>query len=149
MQLSTRGRYAVMAMADLARREAAQPHGRPVALADIAAAQHLSPLYLEQLFGKLRRAGLLCAMRGPGGGYRLARPAHAVTIAQIVLAAEEDLRTTLCHASPGCPAATPEARCLTHDLWDALGSRIRDFLEQVTLADVIHGRLAETRVAAE
>ncbi len=145
MQLSTRGRYAVMAMADLARREA----GRPVALADIAAAQHLSPLYLEQLFAKLRRAGLLCAMRGPGGGYRLARPAHAVTIAQIVLAAEEELRTTLCHASPGCPAATPDARCLTHDLWDALGGRIRDFLEQVTLADVIHGRLAATRMAAE
>jgi Rrf2 family iron-sulfur cluster assembly transcriptional regulator len=151
MQLSTRGRYAVMAMADLARREADHPDSRPVALAEIAAAQHLSPPYLEQLFCRLRRAGLLRASRGPGGGYRLARPVASVSIADIVLAAEEDLRTTLCHAAPGCPAAAPGAPCLTHDLWDALGTCIRGFLAQVTLDDVIRGRLAPAalRVAAE
>lgn len=146
MQLSTRGRYAVMAMADLACREAGRDPGappcRPVAVAEIAGAQRLSAQYLEQLFCKLRRCGLLCAVRGPGGGYRLARPAGQVSIADIVLAAEEELRTTGCHTGgPGCPAGEPGAQCLTHDLWDALGTEIRRFLERVTLADVIEGRI--------
>ncbi|MFL5254455.1 MAG: Rrf2 family transcriptional regulator, partial [Rhodopila sp.] len=89
MQISTRGRYAVMAMVDLASREAARNRGSLVCLADIAGRQQLSLSYLEQLFSKLRRAGLVSSARGPGGGYRLARASDAIAIAEIVLAVDE------------------------------------------------------------
>ena len=148
MRLSTRGRYAVMAMVELAARQGgceaagrlANPVPRPVSLADIAGAQHLSVAYLEQLFGHLRRAGLVASARGPGGGYRLARPPEEVAIAAIVDAVDEPLRATRCEeGSPGCLAGQ---RCLTHDLWDELGEQIRLFLAHVTLADVIAGQIA-------
>jgi Rrf2 family iron-sulfur cluster assembly transcriptional regulator len=148
MQLSTRGRYAVMAMADLAARERGpgDAAGRPVCLSEIAASQRLSLSYLEQLFGKLRRAGLVCSMRGPGGGYRLARPAETVPIAAIVAAVNETIRTTRCElGDAGCMAgAGPDGavgRCQTHDLWFELGRQIALFLEGVTLADVVEGRI--------
>ena len=156
MQLSTRGRYAVMAMVDLAVRvRAAAPSSPcpPVCLSEIAASQRLSLSYLEQLFGKLRRAGLLTAMRGPGGGYRLACPASEIPIAAIVAAADEKIRTTRCDVGEaGCLAgAGPDGtagRCQTHDLWFELGRQIRLFLEGVTLADVVDGRVAGRAVAA-
>jgi len=142
MRLSTRGRYAVMAMVEMASRDSqgqANPDGRPVSLAEIAAAQHLSVAYLEQLFGRLRRAGLVASARGPGGGYRLARPAAEIAIAEVVEAAEEPIVATRCEAgSPGCLAGM---RCLTHDLWAELGDQIRLFLAGVTLADVVEGRI--------
>lgn len=142
MQLSTRGRYAVMAMVDLATREAA---GRPcpVPLADIAAAQQLSLCYLEQLFGGLRRAGLVVSARGPGGGYRLARPAAAVSIADIVAAVDEPMRATRCAVRQiGClQAEDGPAQCQTHDLWDELGRQIALFLAGITLADVVGGHV--------
>lgn len=146
MQLSTRGRYAVTAMADLARREACPDCPRPVTLADIAQAQSLSLCYLEQLFGGLRRAGLVTSVRGPGGGYRLAVPAEDITVAAIMLAADEELRATRCHdGAPGCPsgggASGGEGKCLTHDLWHELGQQIQMFLEGVTLADIVGGRV--------
>jgi Rrf2 family iron-sulfur cluster assembly transcriptional regulator len=142
MRLSTRGRYAVMAMVELAARLPADgPDGSPaqVSLADIAQAQHLSLAYLEQLFGPLRRAGLVASARGPGGGYRLARQPSRITISEIVLAVDEPIQATRCEeGGPGCLAGQ---RCLTHDLWAELGDQIRLFLEGVTLADVIGGRI--------
>lgn len=138
MRLSTRGRYAVMALTEIAAREAcAGGCCRPVSLTEIAASQLLSVAYLEQLFGRLRRCGLVCSARGPGGGYRLARPAEAISIGEIVAAADEPLGTTRCgEEGQGCLAG---AKCPTHDLWAELGEQIRLFLESVTLADVVRG----------
>jgi Rrf2 family iron-sulfur cluster assembly transcriptional regulator len=153
MQLSTRGRYAVMAMVDLAvRARCAIPPCPPVCLSDIAASQCLSQSYLEQLFGKLRQAGLVTSMRGPGGGYRLARPAADVPIAAIIAAVDEETRVTRCDAGEaGCMAgAGPNGtagRCQTHDLWFELGRQICLFLQGVTLADVIDGQVAGRAVA--
>lgn len=142
MRLSTRGRYAVMALVDMAAREGRSEgcvNGRPVTLNDIAAAQQLSVAYLEQLFGRLRRAGLVASARGPGGGYRLARPASAIHIAEVVEAADEPIVATRCEeGGPGCLGGK---RCLTHDLWAELGDQIRLFLGAMTLADVVDGRV--------
>lgn len=137
MRLSTKGRYAVMAMADLARRQ--HDAVRAVALADIAERQEISLSYLEQLFARLRRKGLVKSSRGPGGGYRLARAAGATSIAEIVHAVDEPLRATRCDAGKGC--MIKGERCLTHDLWADLGDRIEDYLASVSLADVVDGRL--------
>lgn len=145
MHLSTKGRYAVMALVDLANREAAAPGQRPVTLAEIAASQQLSLSYLEQLFGKLRRAGLVASARGPGGGYRLARSAQAVPIAEIVAAVDEEIRATRCFA--GGKGCMPDARrCQTHELWAELGQQIQLFLGGISLADVI-GRRVTGRAA--
>jgi Rrf2 family iron-sulfur cluster assembly transcriptional regulator len=144
MQLSTRGRYAVMAMAELAARET--PDGHPVTLAELAGCQGLSLCYLEQLFCKLRRAGLVVSARGPGGGYRLARPADQVAIADVLAAVEEELRATRClPGESGCLANSggPKLRCRTHALWAALGHHIHLFLAGVTLDDVVTGRLEQ------
>jgi Rrf2 family iron-sulfur cluster assembly transcriptional regulator len=144
MRLSTKGRYAVMAMADLARRQDSAE--RAVALADIAARQEISLSYLEQLFARLRRKGLVQSARGPGGGYRLARDAAATSIAEIVHAVDEPLRATRC-TTPGKGCMLKGERCLTHDLWEDLGSQIESYLAGVTLADVISGRLRQQRAA--
>jgi len=144
MRLSTKGRYAVMAMVDLARRES--DAARAVALADIAARQEISLSYLEQLFARLRRRGLVKSARGPGGGYRLARGASETSIADIVHAVDEPLRATRCGAGKGC--MIKGERCLTHDLWADLGARIEDYLASVSLADVASGRLGADRQAA-
>ena len=146
MQLSTRGRYAVMAMAELAAREARPGEGAcgPVCLADIAASQLLSLSYLEQIFARLRRAGLVGAHRGPGGGYHLSLPAATITIAAIVAAVDEPIHATRCEeGGPGCMlySATESGPCHTHDLWQELGRQIRLFLEGITLADVIDDRV--------
>jgi len=142
MRLSTRGRYAVMALVEMAAREGRSQgcvNGRPVTLTDIAAAQQLSVAYLEQLFGRLRRAGLVASARGPGGGYRLARPANQIPIAAVVEAADEPIVATRCEeGGPGCLGGI---RCLTHDLWAELGDQIRLFLGAMTLADVVEGRV--------
>jgi len=146
MRLSTKGRYAVMAMADLARRQAESVE-RAVALSDIAARQEISLSYLEQLFARLRRQGLVQSHRGPGGGYRLARAASATTIAEIVLAVDEPLRATRCGAkSPGC--MMNGERCLTHDLWEETGRQIEAWLASVSLEDVVAGRVGAGRRAA-
>ncbi|HLI65476.1 MAG TPA: Rrf2 family transcriptional regulator [Caulobacteraceae bacterium] len=144
MKLSTKGRYAVMAMTDLAG------HGdeRPVTLAEIAERQQLSLPYLEQLFARLRRRGLVVSARGPGGGYRLARTADATSIADVVTAVDEPLRATRCAGSDaliGCMRGGE--RCLTHALWEETGRRIEDYFASVSLADVIAGRLGAERPA--
>lgn len=146
MQLSTRARYAVMAMVELARRscgDVAAPCG-PVSLHEIATSQQLSLCYLEQLFGGLRRAGLVSSARGPSGGYRLARPPATISIGEIVVAVDEGLRATRCApGSGGCmsgPDGAP-APCQTHDLWAELGRQIGLFLDAITLADVLSGQV--------
>lgn len=133
MKLSTRGRYAVMAMVDLA----ATSDGQPVALADIAERQEISLSYLEQLFAKLRRGGLVRSVRGPGGGYLLARPACETRVSDVILAVDEPIRATRC--TPGSPAGckSNRARCLTHDLWEELGNQIHLYLSSVSLQDVV------------
>lgn len=141
MQLSTRGRYAVMAMADLAAQDGCCG---PVSLASIAERQRLSLCYLEQLFGGLRRAGLVTSARGPGGGYRLARPAAAISIAAVIEAVDEPIRATRCAVgAAGClqDAEGGQRACLTHDLWAELGAQIGLFLRGVSLADVVGGRV--------
>jgi Rrf2 family iron-sulfur cluster assembly transcriptional regulator len=137
VKLSTKGRYAVMAMVDLA----SNGNGRPVALADIAERQEISLSYLEQLFGKLRKGGVVKSVRGPGGGYLLSRPANQTRISDIVLAVDEPLQTTRC--MPGSPAGchNNKGRCLTHDLWEELGNQIYLYLSSVSLEDVCERRI--------
>ncbi len=140
MRLGTKGRYAVMAMADLAKRGG----DHAVALGDIAARQDISLPYLEQLFARLRRRGLVKSVRGPGGGYRLARPAAQTRVADIVTAVDEPLHAVRCSSS-GAGCMPGGERCLTHDLWDELGRHIHDYLASVSLEDVVSGRLARER----
>ena len=140
MKLSSKGRYAVMAMTDLAIHSS----GRPVSLAEIAERQEISLSYLEQLFGKLRRNHLVKSVRGPGGGYRLGRAAEDIRVADVVVAVDEPLAATRCHpgSATGCHGA--KGRCLTHDLWEELGNQIHLFLASVSLADVINKRILGT-----
>ncbi len=137
MKLSTKGRYAVMAMVDLAKHS----NGHPVALADIADRQEISLSYLEQLFAKLRRGGLIRSVRGPGGGYLLARPIDATRISDIILAVDEPIRATRCKPDSPSGCKSDRSRCLTHDLWEELGNQIHMFLSSVTLDDVTNRRI--------
>jgi Rrf2 family iron-sulfur cluster assembly transcriptional regulator len=141
MQLSTKGRYAVMAMTELAGTElAGSGSDHAVTLAAIAERQQISRPYLEQLFARLRRQGLVRSVRGPGGGYRLARPAAELSVAQVVTAVDEPLRATRCQGEgPGCMHGG--ARCRTHDLWVETGRQVQDYLAGISLADVLAGRL--------
>ncbi|HWE46433.1 MAG TPA: Rrf2 family transcriptional regulator [Caulobacteraceae bacterium] len=141
MRLSTKGRYAVMAMADLAKNGSKDGSEKAVSLAEIARRQEISLSYLEQLFGRLRRAGLVRSVRGPGGGYRLARASGETWIAEIVLAVDEPIRATRC-AGKGSPRGCMIGgeRCLTHDLWERLGEEIHAYLARVSLEDVIERR---------
>lgn len=135
MKMSTKGRYAVMALIDIG----GQSPDRPISLAEIAERQDISQEYLEQLFGKLRRAGLVTSSRGPGGGYVLARPAADIQVSEIVLAVDEELRVTRCEgdAVKGCVKGE---RCVAHDLWSSLGRQMMYFLESVSLEDVVEKR---------
>ena len=126
MMLTTKGRYAVTAMVDLARNSGQ----KPVSLADIALRQGITVAYLEQIFAKMKRSGLVKSIRGPGGGYVLARRMDEINIAEIVIAAEESIKMTRC-SSEGC--AIKGAKCLTHDLWDGLGKQIKNYLEAINL----------------
>jgi Rrf2 family iron-sulfur cluster assembly transcriptional regulator len=129
-----------MAMVDIA----ANSDGKPIALADVAERQEISLSYLEQLFGKLRRGGLVKSVRGPGGGYLLARTAGETRIADIILAVDEPIKAVRC--TPGSPAGCRinKTRCLTHDLWEELGNKIYLYLSSVSLADVVEKRVLGT-----
>lgn len=140
MRLSTKGRYAVMAMVDLA----ATSQGSPIALADIAERQEISLSYLEQLFAKLRKGGLVKSVRGPGGGYLLAHPADETRVSDIILAVDEPIRTTRCANGTPQGCRTNRSRCLTHDLWEELGNQIHMYLSSVTIADVVDRRIIGT-----
>jgi Rrf2 family transcriptional regulator, iron-sulfur cluster assembly transcription factor len=134
LKLSTRGRYAVMAMSDLALNE----RDGYVRLSDIAERQHLSRAYLEQLFVQLRAQGLVYAHRGPKGGYRLGRDAGAITVSEIILAVDEPIKATRCADRDGAPGCQFKGtRCVTHHLWSRLGKHIHAFLQGVTLADIV------------
>lgn len=140
MKLSTKGRYAVMALVDLAR------HGesRPVSLADIAERQEISLSYLEQLFARLRRGGLVKSVRGPGGGYTLARGASGTRVADIILSVDEPMTATRCKTNSSIGCHSDHSRCLTHDLWAELGNQIHLYLSSVTLQDVVERRVLGT-----
>jgi len=138
VKLSTKGRYAVMAMVDLAR----HAQSKPVSLSDIAGRQEISLSYLEQLFARLRRAELVKSVRGPDDGYRLARASTETRVSEIILAVDEPISATRCTemGTPGC--RTDRSKCLTHDLWEELGNQIHMFLASVTLADVLERKIA-------
>jgi Rrf2 family iron-sulfur cluster assembly transcriptional regulator len=127
MRLSTKGRYGVTAMMDLAIHD----NAGPVTLADISQCQGISLSYLEQLFAKLRKHGLVEGVRGPGGGYKLSRPADQISIAEIISAVDEKVDVTRCHHDGNCQDGE---RCLTHELWVELSDRLYHFLEGITLA---------------
>lgn len=131
MRLTTKGRFAVTAMIDLASRQA----DGPVTLAGIAERQSISLSYLEQLFGKLRRYKLVNSVRGPGGGYRLARDMKDITVADIIVAVDEPLDATQCGGKQNCH---DEHVCLTHDLWTNLNKRMYEYLASVTLAALVN-----------
>jgi Rrf2 family iron-sulfur cluster assembly transcriptional regulator len=139
MKLTTKGRYAVIAMVDIARSGA----GRPVSLAEIAERQGISLAYLEQLFCKLRRGGLVASVRGPGGGYRLGREAGAIPIADIILAVDDRL------CADDDAAAEEVGDCAIRALWRALADHVQSFLRAVSLADVVAGAAIECEGAQQ
>jgi Rrf2 family iron-sulfur cluster assembly transcriptional regulator len=130
MRLTTKGRYAVTAMLDLAFHS----QTRPVTLTDIATRQTISLSYLEQLFARLRKGGMVKGVRGPGGGYTLSRNAHDINIADIIEAVDETVDSTKCGGKANCQNEQP---CLTHDLWMGLSEQIRDYLKQISLGQLL------------
>src|SRR5690554_4539439 len=135
MRLTTKGRFAVTAMIDLALR---QQRG-PVTLATISERQNISLSYLEQLFGKLRRHELVDSMRGPGGGYSLARLARNITVADIIFAVDEPLDATNCGGKQDCKVGSngSPGKCMTHELWTTLNRKMVDYLDSVSLQDLV------------
>ncbi len=130
MRLTTKGRFAVTAMIDLAMRQ----HQGPVTLAGISQRQKISLSYLEQLFGKLRRHELVDSTRGPGGGYTLSRSAKEVTVADIIFAVDEPIDATQCGGKVNC---TDDGQCMTHELWSTLNKKIVEFLDSISLAEMV------------
>ena len=130
MRLTTKGRFAVTAMIDLAVRQ----HQGPVTLAGISQRQKISLSYLEQLFGKLRRHELVDSTRGPGGGYTLSRSAKEVTVADIIFAVDEPIDATQCGGKENC---TDDGQCMTHELWSTLNKKIVEFLDSISLAEMV------------
>jgi Rrf2 family transcriptional regulator, iron-sulfur cluster assembly transcription factor len=145
VRLGTRGRYAVMAMVDLARHS----NGNPVSLAEIAERQEISLCYLEQLFAKLRRGGLVKSVRGPGGGYLLAHDREDTRIADIILAVDEPIQAVRCTPGAAIGCRGDRSRCLTHDLWEELSNQIHLYLSSVSLADVCEKRVLGTSGLAQ
>jgi len=136
VRLTTKGRYAVTAMLDLAFH-----HGQgPITLADIAQRQGISLSYLEQLFARLRKNSLVASVRGPGGGYHLARDASEISVAEVIAAVDESVDATRCHGDHNCQ---DNQRCLTHDLWRDLSSRIYEYLSGISLRDLTNRRGAQ------
>lgn len=137
MRLTTKGRFAVTAMIDLALRQACGP----VTLAAISQRQHISLSYLEQLFGKLRRHDLVESTRGPGGGYTLGRKASEITVADIIVSVDEPIDATQCGGKENCHGAG--VPCMTHDLWASLNVKMVDFLDSITLQKLVDDQLAK------
>ena len=133
MKLTTKGRYAVTAMLDLALHQGKGP----ITLSDIAQRQGISLSYLEQLFSRLRKEHLVSSVRGPGGGYSLARDAGEIFVAQVITAVDENVDTTRCGGAQNCHDNQP---CLTHDLWHDLSTRIYEYLNQISLQDLMNRR---------
>jgi Rrf2 family iron-sulfur cluster assembly transcriptional regulator len=138
MRLTTKGRFAVTAMIDLALRE----NSGPVALAAISQRQQISLSYLEQLFGKLRRHQLVESTRGPGGGYSLGRRSDEITVADIIVAVDEPIDATGCGGKENC-MGDDTGRCITHDLWTALNNKMIEYLDSVSLRKLVEDQLAK------
>lgn len=130
MKLTSKGRYAVTAMLDVALHQAQGP----VCLADISERQHISLSYLEQLFSKLRKAQLVRSIRGPGGGYQLASDAIDISIGAVIAAVNDSVLATKCKGDKPC---SPTGRCLTHSLWNDFSKKMQDFLDSVTLGELM------------
>jgi len=139
MRLTTKGRFAVTAMIDLALREG----DGPVTLAGISERQKISLSYLEQLFGKLRRHGLVASVRGPGGGYCLAQPLKEISVADIISAVDEPLDATQCGGKENCQ---DDHRCMTHDLWTNLNKRMHEYLDSVSLNCLVEQQRARPSI---
>ncbi|MFT6393752.1 MAG: Rrf2 family iron-sulfur cluster assembly transcriptional regulator [Methylophilaceae bacterium] len=136
MRLTTKGRFAVTAMLDLALNEVrADDSVKPVTLSGISERQDISLSYLEQLFSRLRRQGLVSSVRGPGGGYNLAKAKDDISVSAIISAVDEDIDATQCGGKENCQGA--EGRCMTHELWATLNTKILDYLSGVSLADIV------------
>lgn len=135
MRLTTRGRYAVTALLDLAVQESR--HQGAISLSDIAKRQSISVSYLEQLFSKLRKAGLVSSTRGASGGYHLARPLEEIDVMSIITAVDESVNAMQCDGRADCQDG---AMCLTHDLWFGLSNHIESYLRQVTLAQLLNSK---------
>jgi Rrf2 family iron-sulfur cluster assembly transcriptional regulator len=131
MRLTTKGRFAVTAMIDLAL----QQSSGPVALAGISQRQNISLSYLEQLFSKLRRHELVDSVRGPGGGYQITRPLSEVSVADVILAVDEPLDTTQCGGKKNC---TDEGPCMTHELWSSLNEKMLEYLDSVSIQCLVN-----------
>ncbi|MDO9280978.1 MAG: Rrf2 family transcriptional regulator [Methylotenera sp.] len=145
MRLTTKGRFAVTAMLDLAINEAKDASNiKPVTLAGISERQDISLSYLEQLFSKLRRQGLVKSMRGPGGGYNLAKSYADISVAEIINAVDEQIDATQCGGHENC---RDEGRCMTHDLWSALNTKILEYLAGVTLADMVASQTSGQKIS--
>ena len=138
MRLTTKGRFAVTAMIDLALRA----HNGPVALAAISQRQQISLSYLEQLFGKLRRHELVESTRGPGGGYSLGRDMAEITVADIIVAVDEPIDATGCGGKESC-MGEESGKCMTHDLWTSLNTRMIEFLDSISLKKLVDEQLAK------
>jgi Rrf2 family iron-sulfur cluster assembly transcriptional regulator len=134
MRLTTKGRFAVTAMLDLAMHEAKGKDMKPVTLAGISERQSISLSYLEQLFSRLRRQGLVTSIRGPGGGYKLAKAFADISLAAIINAVDEQIDATQCGGHENC---RDEGRCMTHDLWATLNDKILEYLAGISLADMV------------
>ena len=130
MKLTSKGRYAVTAMLDVTMHAVSGP----VSLADISERQAISLSYLEQLFSKLRKCGLVISIRGPGGGYRLGRCSAQIAVADVISAVNESIDATRCHGKGNCQGGE---QCLTHSLWQGLSDRIEEFLQGITLAELV------------
>jgi Rrf2 family iron-sulfur cluster assembly transcriptional regulator len=139
MRLTTKGRFAVTAMLDLALNES----GRPVTLTTISERQDISLSYLEQLFSRLRKNGLVKSVRGPGGGYRMALDPKDVSVSDIIRAVDEQIDATQCGGNENCQ---DERRCMTHDLWTALNYKILEYLESVTLAQLVASQKGSKKI---
>jgi Rrf2 family iron-sulfur cluster assembly transcriptional regulator len=138
MRLTTKGRFAVTAMLDLAINEA----DKPVTLAGISERQSISLSYLEQLFSRLRRCGLVKSVRGPGGGYRIAKTLDKISISEIISAVDELIDATQCGGNENCH---DEGRCMTHDLWSSLNVKILEYLAGISLADLVASNEARSK----
>jgi Rrf2 family transcriptional regulator, iron-sulfur cluster assembly transcription factor len=147
MKLTTKGRFAVTAMLDIALHEAksadASKIASPVTLADISERQSISLSYLEQLFSRLRKKGLVSSVRGPGGGYKLAKNAQDISVAEIIDAVDEQIDATQCGGHENCKE---EGRCMTHDLWASLNKKILDYLADVSLGGMVSKQLSKKTI---
>ncbi len=137
MMLTSKGRYAVMAVVDLANNTAEHKYKKPITLSDIASRQEITLPYLEQIFARLKMGKVVKSIRGPGGGYLLDRSPNKITIADIVSAVNEPIKMTRCDVSGGKKSCrTDNVKCPTHDLWEGLGDHIHSYLESISVADV-------------